>query len=65
MKTNAILLGITMTLLLTSPAAASDYTLGIFGNANEDDTINMQDVTYTELIILEYRDRTRTCGCQV
>ncbi len=40
------------------PAAASDYTLGIFGNANEDDTINMQDVTYTELIILEYRDRT-------
>jgi iron complex transport system substrate-binding protein len=54
-----ILLGITMTLLLlTLPAAASDYTLGIFGNANEDDTINMQDVTYTELIILEYRDAT-------
>ena len=45
-------------LLLTLPAAASDYTLGIFGNANEDDTINMQDVTYTELIILEYRDQT-------
>ena len=40
------------------PAAASDYTLGIFGNANEDDTVNMQDVTYTELIILERRDRT-------
>ena len=57
MKTN-ILLGITMMLLLTLPAAASDYTLEIFGNANEDDTINMQDVTYTELIILEYRDRT-------
>ena len=49
------LVGITMSLLLlTLPAAASDYTLGIFGNANEDDTINMQDVTYTELIILEY-----------
>ena len=45
-------------LTLSLPAAASDYTLGIFGNANEDDTINMQDVTYTELIILEYRDRT-------
>ncbi len=45
-------------LLLTLPAAASDCTLGIFGNANEDETINMQDVTYTELIILEYRDRT-------
>ena len=59
MKVNTILVGITISLLLlTSPVAASDYTLGIFGNANEDDTINMQDVTYTELIILEYRDRT-------
>ena len=45
-------------LLLALPAAASDFTLGVFGNANEDDTINMQDVTYTELIILEYRDET-------
>ena len=58
MKIN-ILVGITISLLLlTLPAAASDYTLGVFGNANEDNTINMQDVTYTELIILEYRDRT-------
>ena len=60
MKISAILLGITMTLLLlTLPAAASDYTLGVFGNANQDDTINMQDVTYTELIILEYKDATK------
>ena len=59
MGMNRISAGIAMTmLLLVLPAAASDYTLGIFGNANEDDTINMQDVTYTELIILEYRDRT-------
>ncbi|RZN37621.1 MAG: hypothetical protein EF813_05650 [Methanosarcinales archaeon] len=59
MGMNRILTGIVMTLLLlTLPAAASDYTLGVFGNANEDDTINMQDVTYTELIILEYRDET-------
>ncbi|MEA1905634.1 MAG: ABC transporter substrate-binding protein [Euryarchaeota archaeon] len=59
MVMNRILTGIAMTLLLlTLPAAASDYTLGVFGNANEDDTINMQDVTYTELIILEYRDET-------
>jgi len=61
MKSN-ILVGMTMGLLLlfccTLPAAASDYTLGVFGNANEDDTVNMQDVTYTELIILEYRDET-------
>ncbi|MEA1865756.1 MAG: hypothetical protein U9N46_11325, partial [Euryarchaeota archaeon] len=58
MKIN-ILFGISMTMLLLAlPAAASDHTLGVYGNANEDDTINMQDVTYTELIILEYRDRT-------
>jgi len=62
MKIN-ILAGIAMSLLLlccTIPAAAAaDYTLGVFGNANEDDTINMQDVTYTELIILEYKDATQ------
>ena len=58
MKTNTIIFGVTMILLLALPAAASDFTLGVFGNANEDDTINMQDVTYTELIILEYRDET-------
>jgi len=57
----SILAKIAMTMLLLAlalPAAASDHTLGVFGNANEDETINMQDVTYTELIILEYRDRT-------
>ncbi len=56
-----ILAKIAMAMLLLAlalPAAASDFTLGVFGNANEDDTINMQDVTYTELIILEYRDQT-------
>ena len=59
MKLGIILAGIAMTMLLLAlPAQASDYTLDIFGNANEDDTINMQDVTYTELIILEYRDQT-------
>jgi iron complex transport system substrate-binding protein len=59
MKTSTTLVGMTITLLLLAlPAGAADYTLGIFGNANEDDTINMQDVTYTELIILEYRDKT-------
>jgi iron complex transport system substrate-binding protein len=62
-RITASLLAIAMVLLVVSllsitPVAASDYTLGVFGNANEDDTINMQDVTYTELIILEYRDAT-------
>ena len=55
------LLGLTAILLLfccALPAAASDYTLGVFGNANEDDAINMHDVTYTERIILEYHDAT-------
>jgi|LGVE01.1.fsa_nt_gb iron complex transport system substrate-binding protein len=60
MRMATILVGITLCLLLlaSSAAASEDYTLEIFGNANEDETINMQDVTYTELIILEYRDRT-------
>ena len=60
MRINTILVGITISLLLLAlPATASDYTLDIFGNANEDDRINMQDVTYTERIILEYSDRTQ------
>ena len=59
MKIDTILVGITMSLLLLAlPAAASDYTLGVFGNANGDDTINMADVTYTELIIFDYKDAT-------
>ncbi len=59
MKTSTTLVTMAITmLLLVLPVGAADYTLGIFGNANEDETINMQDVTYTELILLEYRDRT-------
>ena len=59
MKTDTIVAKVVLTMLLLAlPASASDYTLGVYGNANEDDTINMQDVTYTELIILEYRDIT-------
>ena len=63
MRINITLATVAMTLLLLlalalPPAAASDCTLEVFGNANEDETVNMQDVTYTELIILEYRDKT-------
>jgi len=59
MKTSTKLVTMTMTMLLLAlPAGAVDYTLGIFGNANEDGIINMQDVTYTELIILDYKDAT-------
>jgi iron complex transport system substrate-binding protein len=60
MKTSTTLVAMTITmLLLTLPAGAADYTLGIFGNANEDDEINMVDVTYTELIIMEHVDETQ------
>ena len=60
MKKIITLIGITISLLLlTLSANASDYTLEIFGNANQDNTINMQDVTYTELVILEYKDQTQ------
>ncbi|MHC1604282.1 MAG: hypothetical protein ACXQTK_06270, partial [Candidatus Syntropharchaeales archaeon] len=35
-----------VTLLSIVPVSASDdYTLGIYGNANQDDTIDMRDVT--------------------
>ena len=58
MKTN-ILVGITMALLLlTLPAAASDYTLEIFGNANEDDVLDMRDVTYIKLVIFGKKPAT-------
>ena len=46
-------------MLLILPATASDQCLSIYGNANKDNTINMMDVTYTELIILEYEDITK------
>jgi iron complex transport system substrate-binding protein len=57
-----ILVGITTILLLlccTMPAAASDYTLGIFGNANEDDTIDIEDMEYTQRIVLGLNDQTQ------
>jgi len=54
-----ILIGITLSLLLlTLPAVASDYTLGIYGNANEDDTIDMRDLTYVKLIFFGERPET-------
>jgi len=42
----------TISVLLMSPALANgdDYVLGIYGNANEDDTIDMRDLTYVKLI---------------
>ncbi len=45
MEINSTLVGMTISLMPTIPASVSDYTLEIFGNANEDGTINVQDVT--------------------
>jgi iron complex transport system substrate-binding protein len=60
MKTSIKLVGMTITMLLLAlPAGAADYTLGVFGNANGDDTIDMVDVTYTERIIMELNDETQ------
>ena len=58
---NNILLGISISLLLccTLPAAASGTSLGVFGNANEDGTIDLQDVEYTERIILGFNDQNQ------
>jgi len=58
---SGILAGMIATLLLLCcmmPAAASDCTLGIFGNANEDETIDVQDVEYTQRIVLGLNDQT-------
>jgi iron complex transport system substrate-binding protein len=64
MKTkNIVLVGIAVcaiSLLLISPVLANEdeYVLGIYGNANEDDTIDMRDFTFTARVILWLEDET-------
>ena len=61
MKTKiVILIGLALcTMLLVSPALASDTgTLEIYGNANEDDTIDMRDLTYVKLIFFGKKPET-------
>nr|CBH38012.1 putative ABC transporter, solute binding protein [uncultured archaeon] len=55
-----MLIGLALcTMLLMSPALASDTdTLGIYGNANEDDTIDMRDLTYVKLIFFGKKPET-------
>jgi len=38
--------------------AGDDFVLGIYGNANEDDTIDMRDITYAARIILWLEEET-------
>jgi len=55
MKSNTfivlLVLFVTSLSVASISAVASDYTLGIFGNANMDDTINEDDIAYVEGII--------------
>jgi iron complex transport system substrate-binding protein len=40
-------------------ASEGDYVLGIYGNANEDDTIDMGDVVYTKLAIFGKKPKNK------
>ena len=40
-------------------ASEDDFTLGIYGNANEDDTIDMRDTTYIKLAIFKKKPETK------
>ena len=42
----------------TIAAEQDDYVLGIYGNANEDDTIDMRDLTYVKLIFFGKKPET-------
>jgi iron complex transport system substrate-binding protein len=54
-----IFIGIAIcTILLTSPALASAGYSKIYGNANEDDTLDMRDVTYIKLVIFGKKPAT-------
>ena len=41
--------------------SSSEYVLKIYGNANEDDTIDMRDVTYIKLVIFGKKPETEFC----
>ena len=55
----AVLVGIAVcAMLLTSPVLASAGYSKIYGNANEDDTLDMRDVTYIKLVIFGKKPAT-------
>ncbi|HJH28503.1 MAG TPA: ABC transporter substrate-binding protein [Methanosarcinaceae archaeon] len=62
MTGNNFLFGLVITVILLTcmpVASASTYTLGVFGNANEDDTIDLKDVEYTTSVVLGLDDQTQ------
>ncbi len=60
LKKRFVLMGLALcTMFLMSPALASDVdTLEIYGNANEDDTIDMRDQTYVKRIFFGKKPET-------
>ncbi|HJH32666.1 MAG TPA: iron ABC transporter substrate-binding protein [Methanosarcinaceae archaeon] len=60
MTGNRFLLGLVITvILLVSVPSASAYTLGVFGNANEDETVDLKDVEYAASVVLGLDDQTQ------
>ena len=58
-KKNLVLIGIAVcTILLASPVLASAGYSKIYGNANEDDVLDMRDVTYLKLVIFGKKPAT-------
>jgi ABC-type Fe3+-hydroxamate transport system substrate-binding protein len=45
-------------------ASEDDYVLGVYGNANEDDTMDMGDVVYTKLAIFGKKPKTELCDAK-
>jgi hypothetical protein len=51
---------VSATASIITTASEDDYVLDIYGNANEDDTIDMGDVVYTKLAIFGKRRSLRS-----
>ena len=45
-------------------ASEDDYVLGVYGNANEDDTIDIGDVVYIKLAIFGKKPKTELCDAK-
>jgi iron complex transport system substrate-binding protein len=55
----AIVLCSALLVALPAIAAEDDFVLDIYGNANEDDTIDMRDLTYVKLIFFGEKPETK------
>ena len=49
---------------VVTTASEDDYVLGVYGNANEDETIDMGDVVYTKLAIFGKKPKTELCDAK-